>query len=363
DRYKEAIAELQQVVAAEADHVEALNNLGVAYSRNRQIKAAIESYERAIAVRPEFAKAHHNLGMTLLQQGDFARGWAESEWRWKKEEFSHFDCPQQPRWDGTPLPAQTLLIYTEQGAGDTIQFFRYLPLAAARCQTVLLVCPQQLWRLFEAVIPPNVRLQPSGEIAVSAFAAYIPLMSLPLIFQTTLQTIPAEMPYLKAEAQQLPLPASDRPRIGVVWGGSPAHGNDRYRSVYLRDFLPVLQMQEFTFFALQKGESRLAEVAELSPGELDWTILAPKLRDFSDTAAAIAQLDLVISVDTSVAHLAGALGRPIWTLLSYYADWRWLHDRTDSPWYPSMRLFWQSQPGDWAGVMQQVREALLAQFV
>ena len=361
DRYEEAIVELQQVVAAEAAHADAYNSLGFASSRSRRGKEAIANYERAIAIRPEFAKAHHNLGMTLLQYGEFARGWAESEWRWKTGQFKPFDCPQ-PRWDGTPLPAQTLLIHTEQGAGDAIQFFRYIPLAAERCQQILLVCPEHLLRLFEPVVPPNVRLQLPGEIAVSAFAAYIPLMSLPFIFQTTLETIPADIPYLKAEPQQLPLPAGDRPRIGVVWGGSPTHSNDRHRSARLRDFLPLLQLPEFAFFALQKGESRLAEVAELSPGEVAWTVLDPMLQDFSDTAAAISQLDLVVSVDTSVAHLAGALGRPVWTVLSYHADWRWLLDRADSPWYPSMRLFWQPQPGDWAGVIQQVREALAKQF-
>ncbi len=356
DRYAEAVPELQQVVAAEAAHADAYNSLGFAYSRSRRWPEAIASYERAIAIRPNFAKAHHNLGMTLLQIGEFERGWVESEWRWRTDQFEPFDCPQ-PLWDGSPLPDNTLLIHTEQGAGDAIQFWRYVPLAAARCQEVLFVCPEHLLRLFESVLPPNVRLQRPGELAISAFATYCPLMSLPRIFRTTLAMIPAEVPYLKADPTLLPLPKRDRPRIGIVWGGSPTHGNDRHRSARLSDFLPLLQMPGYDFFSLQKGDPRVAEIAEL-PGNPFARVLDAQLQDFSDTAAAVSQLDLVVSVDTSVAHLAGAQGKPVWTVLSYHADWRWLQERSDSPWYPTMRLFRQAEPGNWVAAIRQVARAL-----
>ncbi|NET48673.1 MAG: TIGR03032 family protein [Merismopedia sp. SIO2A8] len=361
DRYDEAIVELEQVVAAEASHAEAHNSLGYAYSRQNNPASAIAHYENAIAIRPDYAKAHYNLGMTLLQQGQWQRGWQESEWRWKTAQFTPFDCPQ-PLWDGSPLPGQAILIHSEQGAGDTIQFFRYLPLVAQRCQQVIFVCPENLLSLFAPVLPVNVITQTAGEIQLSAFAAYAPLMSLPVVFNTTEEMIPGEIPYLKANPVKLSLSQvsksnGDRLRIGITWGGSPTHGNDRHRSAKLQDFLPLLRCEGIDWFSLQKGSTRVAELEQL-PSDISLINLDPQLKDFSDTAAAIAQLDGVVTVDTAVAHLAGALGKPVWVLLSAYADWRWLLDRDDSPWYASMQLLRQSRLGDWTDVVERACVAI-----
>lgn len=302
--------------------------------------------------------------MAYLKNGDFKRGWAECEWRWQTPKFTPFSCPQ-PQWQGQPMRDQTLLLYTEQGAGDAIQFVRYLPWVAQRCGQVKVVCPPSLLPLF-AHLPGIDDLRTPGDIALEAFDAHLPLMSLPYLAQTTLETIPAIVPYLQADPSRCPLPPSgDRPRIGIVWGGSPTHGNDRHRSTPLQAWEAVLQLSNLAFYSLQKGDGRRpvsrdhrAQALAQFPDTLPVHDLDPIIQDYGDTAAVIAQLDLVISVDTSVAHLAGAMAKPCWTLLSYSADWRWLRDRNDSPWYPTMRLFWQTQPGDWAGVLSRVAAAL-----
>jgi len=353
--YTAAESELRAVLAAEAGYAAACATLGHLYSQQARYREAIDCYECAVKLEPQNAKAHHSLGMNLLQVGDFARGWVECEWRWQTPEFTPFECPHS-RWDGRVLPGQTLLLHTEQGAGDAIQFARFIPLAAARCSRVLLVCTPQLQPLL-ATLPGIAELQSPGTIPFDSFATYAPLMSLPHLLGITLDNLPAKVPYLRAEPSRLPLPsAANTSRIGLVWAGSPTQGNDRNRSCQLADFLPVLRVPGCQWFSLQVGDRAGDLVNFASPAEL--YDLAPQLRDYADTAAAIAQLDLVISVDTSVAHLAGALGKPVWTLLCYNADWRWLTEREDSPWYPTMRLFRQTQPGDWAGVFARIAVAL-----
>ncbi len=355
DRLVEAIALLQQVIAAQPSDAAAQNRLGHVYSKLRDTQKAIAAYETAIALQPDFAKARFNLGMLLLQSGEFLRGWEECEWRWQTAQFTPFNCPH-PRWDGTPILEKTLLVHTEQGAGDAIQFIRYIPLAAQRCRRLLLVCPDSLRSLFADVEGIDDIIS-AGEIALSAFDTYSPLMSLPHVFGTTLETIPKQIPYLKASANPAIEIRSARSKVGIVWAGSPTHSNDRDRSIPLLQLLPLLQVPELDFYSLQKGK-RVADLSQL-PAEISIENLATKLTDYTDTAAAISQLDLVIGIDTSVVHLAGALGKPVWTMLCYNPDWRWLLEREDTPWYPTMRLFRQIQPGDWEGVCDRVRTALL----
>ncbi|MEM9219504.1 MAG: TIGR03032 family protein [Cyanobacteria bacterium P01_F01_bin.150] len=363
ERYAEAEMALKQVIDAEARHADACNSLGFVYSKQRKLEEAIAYYEQAVKVRPDFAKAHHNLGMTLLQMGDYQRGWTEAEWRWQTDTFTPFNAPH-PRWDGSPMPGKTLLIHTEQGAGDTIQFIRYIPLVAEQCGKIIFVCPPELIPIFEEVEGID-DIRTAGEISSDAFDTYIALMSLPHVFQTRLDSIPNQVPYLKVptagrsslitwlqEQKQ-----TDKLQVGIVWAGSPTHSNGRHRSCALTDFLPVLRVSNAQFYSLQVGD-RANDVSLLLPPEVQVVDLSPRLGNYGDTAAAIEQLDLVISVDTSVTHLVGALGKPAWTMLCYNSDWRWLVDQDNSPWYPTMRLFRQPQPGDWASVFSQAAQAL-----
>lgn len=362
EQYDEAMACLQQVIQAEPERAEAHNSLGYLSSRRRRPREAIAHYEHAIELNPQYAQAHFNLGMTLLQLGDYERGFAEYEWRWKTGQFTPFQCPH-PQWDGSPILNKTLLVHTEQGAGDATQFARYLPLAAQRCGKLILVCRGDLLPLF-ATISGITQIREAGTINVADFDTYIPLLSLPRIFGTTLETIPAEIPYIDAQAIRRRKDASSsashslpyHPKVGIVWAGSPTYKNDRHRSCALQEFVPVLRIPGVAFYSLQKGE-RSQELKQLPP-ELGVQDLEAALHDFGDTAIMIDQLDLVISVDTAVAHVAGALGKPVWTLLSEVPDWRWLLEGETTPWYPTMRLFRQTRPGDWAGVMAHVARAL-----
>jgi Glycosyltransferase family 9 (heptosyltransferase) len=275
-----------------------------------------------------------------------------------------FQCPH-PQWDGSPIPTKTLLIHTEQGAGDAIQFARYLPLVAQRCGTLILVCRADLMSLF-ATLPGIAQIRAAGTITVAEFDTYLPLLSLPRVCGTTRATIPAAVPYFdvaalrrrKASTALPPLAPSGPPKVGVVWAGSPTYAHDRQRSCALRDLAPVLETPEITFYSLQKG-AQSQELAQLPP-DLRVQDLAPFLHDFGDTALLVDQLDLVITVDTAVAHLAGALGKPVWVLLPAVPDWRWGMEGEATPWYPTMRLFRQTQRGDWAGVMRRVTQALAA---
>jgi uncharacterized protein (TIGR03032 family) len=357
ERYEEASAYLEQVVQTEPEKAEAFNSLGYITSRQRQLHKAISHWERAIELQPNYVQAHVNLGMNLLQTGDYPRGFAEYEWR----PLNGFRCPH-PKWDGHPIPEKTLLIYTEQGVGDAIQFARYLPLATRRCKNLILACPADLMPIF-ATISGIAQIREKEKIAVAEFDTYLPLMSLPYVFATTLDTIPASVPYLDAAALRrrkenpaLSLSDSEFPRIGIVWAGSPTNRTDRHRSCPLSEFLPILDVSGVSFFSLQKGD-RHQDLSDL-PSQVRVQDMEPQLRDFGDLAVIIDQLDLVISVDTSVAHVAGALGKPVWVLLSHVADWRWMLEGETTPWYPTMRLFRQTRPGDWEGVIERVTEEL-----
>ncbi len=363
EQYTEALDHLQHVAAAEPERAEVYNSLGHVLNQQRQPRQAVAYYEQAIQLRPDYAQAHFNLGVTLLQLGDYQRGLVEYDWRWRTGQFTPFQCPQ-PQWDGSPIPDKTLLIHTEQGAGDAVQFARYLPWAAQRCKQLILVCLPNLMPLF-ATIPGITQIREPGQIGVHEFDAYLPLLSLPRVHGTTLDIIPAAVPYLDAQAIRrrktngtLALPSSSQRKVGIVWAGSPTHANDRNRSCPLPVWLPLLRTPGLEFYSLQKdGSSR--GLAEL-PEDITLRDLDPLLGDYGDLAVLIDQLDLVISVDTSVAHVAGALGKLVWTMLSYVPDWRWLLEGETTPWYPTMRLFRQEQPKDWATVMARVAAAVQA---
>lgn len=364
EQYTEALDHLQHVAAAEPERAEVYNSIGHVLNQQRQPHQAVTYYERAIQLQPDYAQAHFNLGVTLLQVGDYQRGLVEYDWRWRTGQFTPFQCPQ-PQWDGRPIPDKTLLIHTEQGAGDAVQFSRYLPWAAQRCQKLILVCLPTVMPLF-ATIPGITQIREPGQIGVHEFDTYLPLLSLPRVHGTTLDTIPTQVPYLDVQALQrrktndaVSLPSSSQRKLGIVWAGSPTHANDRNRSCPLPAWLPLLRTPGVEFYSLQK-DGRSRGLAKL-PAEVRLHDLDPLLGDYGDVALLIDQLDLVISVDTSVAHVAGALGKPVWTLLSYVPDWRWLLDGETTPWYPTMRLFRQEQPGDWAGVMTRVAAELQAQ--
>jgi uncharacterized protein (TIGR03032 family) len=354
--YEEAGAYLEQVVQVEPEKAEAHNSLGYVSSRQRQLHKAISHWQRAIELKPNYAQAHVNLGMGLLQLGDYARGFAEYEFR----PLNGFRSPH-PKWNGQAVPEKTLLIYTEQGAGDAIQFARYLPLAAERCKNLILACPADLMPMF-ATIPGIAQIREKEKIAVAEFDTYLPLMSLPHVFETTLETIPATVPYVDAAALRRRkentalLGDSKYPKIGIVWAGSPIDRTDRQRSCALNEFLPILTIPEISFYSLQKGE-RHKDLGDL-PSRLHVQNMELQLRDFGDLAVIIDQLDLVITVDTPVAHMSGALGKPVWTLLSQVADWRWMLEGETTPWYPTMRLFRQTRPGDWTDVIKRVAQGI-----
>ncbi|MCI0356178.1 MAG: TIGR03032 family protein, partial [Acidobacteria bacterium] len=362
DELEEAVACLRAVAEAEPERAEAWNSLGYLACRQRRAGEAVTFYQRAIELQPDYAQAHFNLGLTLLQLGDYRRGLAEHEWRWKTGQFTPFVCPH-PRWDGTPIPGKTLLIHTEQGAGDAIQFARYLPLAAERAGKLMLVCRAELMPLF-ATLPGIGEIREPGTFQVAEFDTYAPLLSLPHLFGTTLDTIPARTPYLDAALLRrrktvalLPPSIPARLKVGLAWAGSPAHNNDRNRSCSLAEFLPILLRARGTaFYSLQKGQ-RSQELREL-PSDRTVHDLDGLIHDYGDTALLIDQLDLIITVDTAVAHLAGALGKPVWILLPEVPDWRWGLEGETTPWYPRMRLFRQTPHGDWSGVMARVAETL-----
>lgn len=303
------------------------------------------------------ADVRYNHALALLLAGDLPRGFAAYEARWQA---SGFPTPPrglpQPLWRGEPLAGRTLLLHEEQGRGDAIQFVRYAPLAAAMGGRVLLEVGADLAPLMRT-LPGVERVLVRGE-ALPPFDLHCPLLSLPLAFGTTLDSVPAAVPYLAAEPQRAAgwrarLAGSgkgEEPAVGLVWGGNPAFAGDAARSPGLARLLPLLAVPGVRFFALQPGLT-----GPLPPGLTD---LGPEIGDFADTAAIMAGLDLVISSCTAPAHLAGALGRPVWVLLAHAPDWRWLLDRGDSPWYPTARLFRQPRPGDWASVAAAVAEAL-----
>jgi Tfp pilus assembly protein PilF len=362
-RLEEAEAELARAIALRPSYASALANLGLVLQERARYGEALEMYDRAIAADPTHASARGNRAMLLLLLGRLQEGFAEYEWRWRMPGFA---TPArtfpQPMWDGTDLGQRTLFMHAEQGLGSAIQFVRYVGLLARQGSRVIIECRRPLHRLFETSLA-----SPGGSVAVvrrgnalPPFDCHAPLMSLPHLLGTTMQSIPAEIPYLRAPPAdgttwRARLAGSPRPWIGLVWAGNPKHENDHNRSMAAPHLAPLVASARASFFSLQVPAAP-QDLAALPPGRVD--DLAPALGDLADTAAVIENLDLVVSVDTASAHLAGALGKSVWLLLPYVPEWRWLLNREDSPWYPTMRLFRQHQAGDWADVVERVKVAL-----
>jgi tetratricopeptide (TPR) repeat protein len=338
----------------------ALANLGKALWRLNRVEEAIAMLRAALRLRPDLAFAHATLGLTLLLAGQWKEGWEEYESRLLicPELDGKLNCP---KWLGQHAPDETILLCCEQGAGDTIQFLRYVPLVKARVGRVILHCPDHLVRLAQTVAGADAVVPRSQPAPICD--RYALLMSLPRIFGTTVESVPGKIPYLRAPpSASAPMVLTSAPnqdlRVGLVWAGNPLNQDDFHRSMPLDRLAPLLATPGVQFFSLQVGP-RAADIRMFSGGQTitDGTV---GLRDFADTAAALSQLDLLISVDTSVAHLAGALGRPVWVLLAFVPDWRWLMRGETCPWYPTMRLFRQPRSGDWDAIVAQASSALLA---
>ena len=351
DSFSRAVSLLPPSPVPMAARATALQALG-------KVAEAEADCRKALVIAPDFAAAHWNLALNLLLQGRYDEGWREYEWRWRKPDFtSPLRHSGTPLWDGSPLQGQTILLHAEQGFGDAIQFARYVPLVVACGGNVVLECHPQLVSLFRGI--KEVTAVVSFNEPVPVCSCQAPLLTLPRIFGTTLQNIPSTCPYLavNVERQQkwsaLMSIYQQSPRIGLVWAGKSYP--DPLRSCRLADFAPIA-VGNATFFSLQLGSGN--EEVNKPPSDMPLIDLTNHISDFADTAALIEQLDLVVSIDTAVAHLAGALGKPVFILLPYAPDWRWLLERIDSPWYPTARLFRQEMPGDWSGVVRHVQRAL-----
>ncbi len=357
-RLDDAIGSFRKALALNPDSVEALSNLGSVLKDLGRLDEAAASYRKALAADPDLAEVHYNLGLVHLLTGDFDNGWREYGWRWRMRDFSSRRADNdKPLWDGGGLGGKTIFLYPEQGLGDAIQFSRYASMVAARGGKVVLEGPASLEGLLRDIDGVDAFVV-SGD-PPPPFDCHAPLLDLPGLLKTTLETIPSHGSYLKA-APGLNEKWADRLgpwedfRVGIAWAGNPVHRNDRNRSMDPALLWPLTEIPGVSVYSLQFGKE--GEASKIFGDRV--TDLGPDLTPFTEAAAAINNLDLVVSVDSSSAHLAGALGRPVWVLLPFMPDWRWLLKRDDSPWYPSMRLFRQDSPGDWNGVMERVRAAL-----
>ncbi|MGD1704868.1 tetratricopeptide repeat protein, partial [Dapis sp. BLCC M229] len=388
---KEAVSYLAQAVKLNPNNPEIHSNLGLALKDNQQFEAGIKHYQKALELKQNYVEPYNGLGKIflelgkltesrqyyeqalkldknhanarfglasiLLKQGNFIQGFYEYEWRWQKKDFTSRNF-SQPLWDGSNFQGKTLLVYTEQGLGDSIQFIRYIPLVKKLEGRVIVELHQAGLKLLFTTVSGIDKLLIRGE-NLPDFHLQIPLMSLPRIFQTTLETIPAEIPYLsvpKLTNFAIPPAPEKNLKIGICWQTNSNINTSQKRSCPVEYLQEILSIGKTNFYILQK---------EVLPADLEWLNsqtqihnLGSSFKNLADTAAAIKQLDLVISIDTAVAHLAGALGKPVWILLPFVSDWRWMLDRNDSPWYPTARLFRQANIGDWDGVFEQVEESL-----
>lgn len=352
---------LRKGIALNPSLPELHNNLGNVARERGDVHEAVACYRRAIALRPDFADAHWNLSQGLLTLGMFPEGWREYEWRWKRPGFTspRRDFPI-PVWDGSEMRGRTLLIHAEQGMGDAIQFVRYCGVLQSLGAKVVLECHRELVRLFRS-FPGITMVVPHGE-PLPDCDAHLPMMSLPRVVETTVETVPHAVPYLVPPAnlvaewaRRIGTTGNDV-RVGIVWSGARKLKALLNRSCPLDVIMRLEGVPGVTLFSLQLGDAA-AELQTL-PRSLRPVDLTEGIVDMADTAAVIFHLDLIISIDTAVAHLSGAMGKPVWILLPRMADWRWMLEREDSPWYPTMRLFRQKTAGDWSGLMADVRSAL-----
>jgi FkbM family methyltransferase len=351
-QFDEAIHMFLAAEAAGFHSLDAISGRAQALITLARLDEAAPLLQQVQGSNAEHLDAQLGIARIALLKGDMATGWPAYEWRRRRADIK---LPKLagPEWDGSPICGKTLVVYAEQGFGDVIQFSRYIPLLAAEGARVVFLVPKELEQLFQC-------LTMYAEVLCSlrplpAYDFHVPLLSVPRFISTSLDTIPAEVPYLKVErsdAPQFPVPLGTRLKVGVAWAGRPTHANDRYRSASVETFLPLASVPGVTLYSLQVGP-HAGDIDKIAHSALIEN-MSPRLKDFSDTAAVIEQLDLVICVDTSVAHLAGALGKPVWVLVPYAPDWRWMLERNDTPWYPTMRLFRQTKFADWNDVVERI---------
>ncbi len=359
DRFEEAERHMRRATELDPALPEAHASLSWLLAGMGDLAKAKQAARTAIDLRPDFPQAHWNLSFACLLGGDFEEGWREYEWRKRHDFYSRdFRRLPGPEWRGEALAGRTILVQAEQGLGDTIQLARFLPMLAARGATVRLACAAPLIPLLRQA--PGVSAVVPREAPARTYDVWVDQMSLPGLLNTRLETIPGSLGYLRADPARAAvwdrtLPSG--PRIGLVWSGNPRHSNDLRRSIPTGCLAALMPVLDTSFVSLQVGP-RSGEITELF-GLPD---RSAGLVDFAETAALVANLDLVIAVDTSTAHLAGALGVPVWVMLPYVPDWRWMTGRGDSPWYRSMRLFRQTRPGDWSGPFEDIAGALRARY-
>lgn len=349
-RLDDALALRRRVIQLRPDWPQGHINLSNLLQAFGEADEAIASAKRALELKPADAEGRMHIACALLCRGDLRAGFALYEARWETKDFTAKQGGfAQPLWDGSDPRGRRILLRDEQGLGDAIQFVRYAKVLTDHGATVIAQVKPPLRRLLENQCGLHQIFTP--QVPLPTFDMHIPLMSLPHVMDTTLETIPCDVPYLMPDPQlaehwhtrvrQQP----GRLRVGLAWAGNPSHKLDRRRSLHLSALTELGKLPDITFYSLQKGPTaQQMQSVSFGPPFVDWTT---ELSDFADTAALIANLDLVIACDTAVAHLAGAMGKPVWVLLHYAPDWRWMRDRSDSPWYPSMRLFRQQEPGNW----------------
>jgi tetratricopeptide (TPR) repeat protein len=354
----ESMQASQAALALRPRFPEALNNLANVMRKKGMWQQAIATFQQSLAISPAQPQTKFHLALLHLLLGDFERGLPMMEVRWETLPPNQRPKSPVPMWDGSPLNGRRILLYSEQGFGDTIHFARYIPMVEARGGKVIVLCQPELRSLLQT-LPGDRQVFAEGE-PLPPFDLHCPLMSLMLMMGTRMATIPAQVPYLFADAQraqqwrQRIADTGPGKKVGLAWSGSPQNVNGRHRSLPLAAFAPLAKLP-VTFFSLQKGQDLFPSQQPPEMRLIDWS---RELHDFADTAALIAGLDLVITIDTAVAHLAGAMGKPTWVLLSIGSDWRWFIDRDDSPWYPTMRLFRQPALGDWDTPLKRIAEEL-----
>ena len=363
EQFAEATWNFEQALRLDPDFAEAHYNLANSLRDKGRCAEALASYECAIALKPDYTEAHWNRSLALLLSGDFIEGWKEYKRRRNAQLKTITDrhCSGKLRWDGSPFEGKRLLVHYEQGLGDNVQFARYLPMIKARGGTVIFETLRPLRGLLRGFPGVDELIEYRPDMKPSAdFDLYASLLDMPHLFGTTLETVPAAVPYIYPDPAKVQywrnVLAGPGFKVGIVWAGSCVHGNDRYRSCNLEHFAPLTKIRGVRLYGLQKGKAS-ARMDQLA-GTMPVTNISKDFNDFTDTAAAIENLDLVISVDTSVLHLAGAMGKPTWALLPFAPEWRWMLSRSDSPWYPTMKLFRQEMWNGWDGLFRRVAEEL-----
>jgi len=354
----EAVRLYRHALWLKPDYAEAHLNLATALVDLGSPDEGVRSYEAALRYRPDYREARWGRALAWLHLGDFERGWREYEWRWGRKGFPYRPF-RKPVWDGTPFEGKTMLLHTEQGFGDALQFVRFVPLVKECGGTVWLECRASLLPLLASV--PGVDRLIEYETELPEFDVHAPLMSLPGILGTRLNTVPAAVPYLRADPARVAqwrrrLGPRSGLRVGIAWQGNPGKPGDQFRSIPLAQFAPLARLPGVRLFGLQKGPGR--EQVETLADRFPLTDLGDELDTFADTAAILANLDLVVCMDSALAHCAGALGTPAWLLLNANSEWRWLLGREDSPWYPSLRLFRQTNLGPWEEVFERVTQGM-----